>query len=160
MLTKQNPYVLEAQDADIAVQTWREEIRERHGVGFFSGPAESVPVATSVARWLISRRLPLPLNLSLTSILADPARTKDVRGFFSGRFDLVKLAFVHQFGGEHVVPDFKIGNMHFDYAVVSPVGGSSNRPPLILYVSLRDPDDTLLEGAIGKTMDETLSSTQ
>lgn len=158
MLTKQSvfqvyrpPYMLDGPES-AAFQEWRKEICERYGVGFFTRPAESVPVATSVARWLISRQLPLPSSLSLSTVLADETQDADVRGFFAGRPDLVKLAFVPMFGrGLHVVPDFRIGAMQFDYAIGG--FGAGNAPPWITYISLKGCQDKLLGGAIGETMD-------
>jgi hypothetical protein len=145
------PYTLEA-DEEAACQEWRKEICERYGVGFFTRAAESVPAATSVARWLISRQLPFPSTLSLNKVLlAHETRDTDVRNFFSGRPDLVKLAFGADFGWQHVVPDFRIGTMQFDYAIVAPL--VANSPPRITYVSLKGCQDRLLGGAIGKTMD-------
>ena len=163
MLTNQRPsdddsleapsYKLDEEHRDATVEEWRKEICEQYGVGFFTRPAESVPLATSVARWLLSRQLPLPKSLSLTAILADATRTGDVRGFFTGRFDLVKLAFAEYFGREHVVPNFEVGTIQFDFAIVHPVPGWSQMPPSITYISLLDPLERLLGGRIVETME-------
>jgi hypothetical protein len=134
-----------------AIAEWRKEILERHGAGDFDQSAQSIPIATSVARWLISRKIPLPINLSLSAILADHSR--DVRGFFEGRFDLVKLAFGEQFGRSYVLPKFTIGTMCFDYAIVAPAPPWSQSLSSITYVRLLDQQDKVLDGAIGESMD-------
>jgi Domain of unknown function (DUF4062) len=137
---------------DASVLAWQNEIQERHGVGFFSRTPESIPIATSVARWLISKRLPLPARLSLGAAVAAVGPEGDVRAFFGDRLDLVNLAFADQMGGRHVVPAFTIGSLWFDYAIVHPVSVLSQVVPSITYVSLKGCHDQLIDGAIGDAM--------
>lgn len=150
--TSDTPYLLPEALGDPSLQQWRKEISERYGVGVFGPPPESVPVATSVARWLMSRRLPLPTRLSLNDALNESSFDLDVQSFFEGRLDLVKLAFAERFGQQHVVPNFNVGDMNFEYAIVHPVPSWSNIAPSITYVSLRGCHERLLNSSIGEVM--------